>query len=163
MSNKNVDLIPDTSVPSGWQIKHDGKQGTKPQDFPHINFSKDTGPHLIVFQLPQDSLATFNANDPIWVAPGTTSPTKSGIDPQIADWAVLSGGKTLVLLDQNSGNQATLSYRIKADNYTPILDPIIDNGGGIGHFKDLWIEAGVGILLAAAFFFVGRFYQRSLK
>lgn len=166
MSNKQVELIPDSTAASGWRVKHDGKQGTKPQDYPHINFAKDTGPHLIVFQLPQNSPATFNANDPIWVAPGTTSPTKPGIDPQISDWAVLGGGKTLVLLDQNYGNQATLSYRIKADNYAPVLDPIIDNGGGIGHMNNpnfLLIAAGVSLLLAAVFFFVGRAYQRNLK
>jgi len=163
---KDVELIPDSSVASGWRVKHGTKSGTNGNDYPKVGFSKDSGPHLVVLTLPQNSPATFNATDPIWVAPGTTSPTKSGIDAQIADWAVLSGGKTLVLLDRNSGNQTTLSYRIKADNYVPVLDPIIDNGGGIGHVFNpnlLLIAGGVSVLIAAVFFFIGRAFQRNLK
>ena len=162
---KDIELIPDTTVPSGWKVKHDGKQGDKPSNYPKVDFAKDSGPHLVVFQLPQNSTATFNAVDPIWVQKGSTSPTQSGIDPQFPDWQIFNGGKTLVLLDRNSGSQDQFSYRIKADNYTPILDPIIDNGGGIGQMSsaNYWLEGGVGLLLAVAFFLIGRAYQRNLK
>ena len=162
---KDIELIPDNGVPSGWKVKHDGKQGSAPGSYPKVDFAKDSGPHLVVFQLPQTSPATFNAADPIWIQKGTTSPTQSGMDPQFPDWAIFNGGKTLVLLDKNSGSPDQFSYRIKADNYTPILDPIIDNGGGIGQMSsaNYWLEGGVGLLLAVAFFLIGRAYQRNLK
>jgi hypothetical protein len=169
MSNKekDVQLIPDSNAPSGWQVKHDKSVGNGPTTYPKVHFDKDSGPHLVVFTLPQDSPATFNETDPIWVAQGGNSPAQKGVDPQISDWAVMPGGKALVLLDMNSGQPTTLSYRIKADNYTKALDPIIDNGGGIGGFyssAEFWVAAGaVSLFFAVAFFFIGRAYQRNLK
>lgn len=134
MSKKEqpVELIPDGIAASGWKVKHDGQQGDKPQDYPKLLFAKDSGPHLITFTLPQNSSATFNANDPIWIAPGTQSPTQKGIDPQFPDWAIFDNGKTLVVLNKNSGPEMQYSYRVKADNYAKPLDPIIENKGGVG-------------------------------
>ena len=37
-----------------------------------------------------------------------------------------------MVLDRNSGPAKQYAYTIKAKNYDPVLDPIIDNGGGIG-------------------------------
>lgn len=133
---KAVELIPDGIAASGWKVKHDGKQGDKPQDYPKIVFAKDSGPHLVTFTLPQNTSATFNQDDPIWIAKGTTSPSAKGIDPQFSDWAIFDGGKTLVLLNKNFGPAAEYSYRVKADNYAKILDPIIENKGGIGGVID---------------------------
>lgn len=130
---KDVDLIP---FNNGWKVKHDGKEGDNPSNYPKIEFAMNSGPHLVVMQLPQNSTATFNKADPIWVKQGTTSPLQSGVDPEIADYVVSQDGKTLVLLDLNSGDPTTLSYRIKADGYGPILDPIIENKGGIGGVID---------------------------
>lgn len=128
---KDVELIP-SNVPSGWKVKHDNKEGdapTGPQAYPIVAFQEKSGPHLVVFKIPKNSPAKFNANDPMWVHKGTQSPTQSGFDPQIADWALFDDDKTLVLLDLNN-EPGELYYRVKADGYTPVLDPIIKNGGG---------------------------------
>ena len=63
------------------------------------------------------------------IHPGPGSPTKTGMDPEIAAWDIFDGGKTLVLLDLNSQN-VDLAYPVQADGYGPVLDPIIKNGGG---------------------------------
>jgi hypothetical protein len=93
-----------------------------------VDFPKDSGPHLVVFKIPADQPGTFNASDPMWIQPGTTSPTQPGMDPQFPDWQIFDGGKTLVVLDLNS-KDGDYSYRVKADGYAPVLDPIIKNGG----------------------------------
>ena len=124
---KDVELIP--QPPSGWKVKHGTKEGSSPSSYPKVEFGAGSGPHLIVFKIPQSSPGTFNLNDPMWVQPGTSSPTQSGMDSQISDWAIFDGGKTLVLLDLNS-QPGELSYRVQADGYSTVLDPIIKNGGG---------------------------------
>lgn len=123
---KDVELIP--QPPSGWKVKHGNKEGSSPGNYPKIEFDAGSGPHLIVFKIPQSSPGTFNLTDPMWIQPGTSSPTQSGMDSQIPDWAIFDGGKTLVLLDLNS-QPGELSYRVQADGYAPVLDPIIKNGG----------------------------------
>jgi hypothetical protein len=123
---KDVELIP--VPPSGWKVKHDGKEGSAPGNYPKVELPQDSGPHLIVFTLPKDGAVSFNATDPMWVQPGSSSPTQQGMDAQIPDWAVFDGGKTLVILDSNT-KAGDLSYRVKADGYGGVLDPIIKNGG----------------------------------
>lgn len=122
---KDVELIP---FQNGWKVKHGTNVGTGPGNYPKVEFGEGSGPHLVVFTLPKTGNITFNPTDPMWIAPGTTSPTAPGMDPQFADWTILDGGKTLVLLDLNT-QKGEFSYRVKADNYAPILDPIIKNGG----------------------------------
>jgi hypothetical protein len=127
---KDVELIPSNGA-SGWQVKHGSNIGSGPSNYPKVSFPANSGPHLVVFKIADNnvsSTATFNATDPMWIKQGNSSPTSTGMDPQIADWAIFDGGKTLVLLDTNS-QAGDLSYRVKADNYGPVLDPIIRNGG----------------------------------
>ncbi len=124
---KDVELIP--NPPSGWKVKHGVNEGNGPNNYPKVEFAKDSGPHLVVFKIPSDQPGTFNADNPMQVQPGTTSPSPTQpMDAQIADWQIFDGGKTLVILDLNSV-QGDLSYRVKADGYVPVLDPIIRNGG----------------------------------
>ena len=146
MSNnkKAVELIPDTKVTSGWTIKHDGKEGNNPNKgnagyYPEVKVAADTGPQLIVFKLPKNGPEKFNQNDPMWIqktnAATPTSPTQSGMDAAFPAWDVSEDGKTLVVLDMNM-EKATYSYRVKADGYDKVLDPIVDNGGGVGGVID---------------------------
>lgn len=166
---KDIELIPTANEASGWKVKHDGKEGSGPgpQSYPKVKFDLDSGPHLMVFKLPKTGNVTFNATNPIAIKPGVTSPPEgSGMDPQFPDWDIFDNGKTLVVLDRNSGDPQLFAYTIKADNWTKSLDPIVDNGGGVGGFygaTSLWVAAGIGLLCAAVFFFIGRAYQRNLK
>jgi len=133
MPKKYVELVPDATTASGWKVKHDGKEGdgpTGPKKYPEVDLARDSGPQLVVFTIPPDQPSiTFNKNNPMQIQPGPNSPT-GGMDSQIADWAVSPDGKMLVLLDLNSNTtQLDLAYRVKADGYTKVLDPIIRNGG----------------------------------
>ena len=85
MSNreKDVELIP--NPPSGWKVKHGNSVGNGPSNYPKVEFAKDSGPHLVVFKIPDSHPAVFNQSDPMWVQPGTSSPMQAGMDPQIAD------------------------------------------------------------------------------
>lgn len=162
MSNKEkpVELIP--IPPTGWKVKHGTNMGTSPGSYPKVDFAAGSGPHLVVFNL-QDVTGvtpTFNATDPIWVQAGGSSPTQKGIDSQIADWAILDNGKTLVILDTNS-QAGDLSYRIKADGYNTPLDPIIRNGGTVSpppSFTTNQLLIGGAALLAA--FVIGMLVHR---
>ena len=130
---KDVELIPWSMANSGWKVKHDGKEGTGPgpENYPKLKFETDTGPHLMVFTLPKNGNTQFNKDNPIAIVKGTESPEPdAGIDPQFPDWAIFDGGKTLVVLNSNSGEAAQYTYAVKADNYAKELDPIVDNGGG---------------------------------
>jgi hypothetical protein len=140
---KDVELIPDPTAAFGWKVKHDLKSGTnpdpsKPDAYPKIKFDPNSGPHLIVYSLPkQPANLTFDANNPIAIAKGETSSPAvgSGIDPMFPDWAIFDGGKTLVVLDKNNdASQTFYRYTIKASNYDKVLDPIVDNGGGVGTY-----------------------------
>ncbi len=163
---KDVELIPDDSIASKWKVKHDGFVGDAPngpKKYPEIVLPQGDGPHLIVYRLPDNVTATFNKNDPIWVHKGTTSPLQKEIDDQIVDWEVFDGGKTLVLLDKNT-EQGYLSYRVKAENYDHVLDPIIRNGGTappaptMPSYSAIEIAvAGLSLLLA---FLVGFYVHR---
>jgi hypothetical protein len=157
---KDVELIPDSGA-SGWKVKHGNNIGTGPSSYPKIDLAANSGPHLVIFKITDNSVsstATFNATDPMWIQKGSTSPTQQGMDPQIADWAIFDGGKTLVVLDTNS-QSGDLSYRVKADNYTPVLDPIIRNGGTTtppSYEANYWLIGGVALLA----FVLGMFVHR---
>jgi len=130
-NGKVVELIPSNGS-SGWKVKYGSSTGTGPSNYPKVDLAPNSGPQLIMFKIVDNSVsstATFNANDPMWIKPGSGSPTTSGMDPQITSWAIFDGGKTLVVADSNS-QSGDLHYRVKADNYPPVLDPIIRNGGG---------------------------------
>jgi hypothetical protein len=161
---KDVELIPDSSA-SGWKVKHGSNWGTGPSSYPKVDLPANSGPHLVVFKIMDNSVsssATFNATDPMWLQKGSTSPTQQGFDPQITDWAIFDGGKTLVVLDTNT-QAGDMSYRVKADGYGKILDPIIRNGGTTTPpSMDFWSSgeiATAGILLVLAFI-VGFFVHR---
>jgi len=80
------------------------------------------------------------------------------MDSQIADWAIFDGGKTLVILDTNT-QAGDMSYRVKADNYSPILDPIIRNGGTTtppSMEASYWLIGGVALVAFALGMFVHR-------
>ena len=162
MSNKekDVELIPDSGA-SGWKVKHGNNVGISPGNYPKIDFGANSGPHLVVFKIADNSVsstATFNKTLPMWIQKGSTSPTSSGMDSQIADWAIFDGGKTLVILDTNTA-AGDLSYRVKADNYTPVLDPIIRNGGTTtppSYEASYWVIGGVALLAFALGMFVHR-------
>ena len=129
-NGKQVELIPSNGA-SGWKVKHGTSVGNGPGNYPKVDLPANSGPHLVIFKITDNSVsstATFNPTDPMWIQKGSTSPTASGMDPQITDWAIFDGGKTLVVVDSNS-QAGDLSYRVQADNYAPILDPIIRNGG----------------------------------
>jgi hypothetical protein len=166
---KNIELIPD-SGPSGWKIKHGNNVGNGPSDYPKVDFQPNSGPHLVVFKITDNAVsssATFNATDPMWLQKGNTSPSQQGFDPQITDWAIFDGGKTLVLLDSNT-KAGDMSYRVKADGYAPILDPIIRNGGTTTPpSMTPWstgdiVTAGLALLIAfVAGILVNRYVMRS--
>lgn len=159
---KDVELIPDP--PSGWKVKHGSNVGSNPSNYPKVDFAANSGPHLVIFKL-QDVdynstkiTPTFDLADPMWIAKGNTSPTKPGMDPQIADWAVFDNGKTLVILNTNSA-PGDLSYRVQAKGYTPVLDPIIRNGGTTtppSMETSYLLIAGVALLAFALGMFVHR-------
>jgi len=155
---KDVELIP--NPPNGWKVKHGVNEGSNPGSYPKVDFAPNSGPHLVIFKLQdvQNTKPTFDTTDPIWIGKGSTSPTKSGMDPQIADWAIFDGGKTLVILDTNSA-AGDLSYRVQAKGYAPVLDPIIRNGGTTtppSMETSYALLAGVGLLAFALGMFVYR-------
>lgn len=129
---KDVELIPDPSSPKKWKLKHDGKSGTKPSDYPVIDLKKDDGPHLIVFTIKNGEGITFS-DDPIWVQEGTTPPSQKAESPQIPVWRIKDNGKKLVAFDWNDNPEPIdLAYRLNFNGADP-LDPIIKNGGGTGY------------------------------
>lgn len=161
---KDVELIPNPQAnPPGWKVKHGSQLGNGPSNYPKVEFPVNSGPHLVVFTLPKTGTVTFNPTDPMWVQAGSSSPTQQGMDPQITDWAIFDGGKTLVLLDSNT-QAGELSYRVKADGYAPILDPIIRNGGTTPPEPRFFTTGEfviAGLALFAAFllgFFVRQFF-----
>jgi hypothetical protein len=122
MSNKKSKLVKLTPTPDGWA----------PVD--KIKVDKDSGPHLISFELPQNQTTiSFDRSDPIWVQAGS-KPTKKTEHDQIPAWVVTEDGKELVLLDlnDNDSSQGTLElhYQLNFASPTKPLDPIIENGGG---------------------------------
>lgn len=164
---KDIELIPDTSVASGWKVKHNGKVGDHPGQgqggYPQVDVMG--GPNMVIFKLPPNKPGeniVFNKTDPIDILPGTSSPTQKGLDPEFDNWAIFDNGKTLVVLDVNS-KPGDYSYRVKADGYAPVLDPIIKNGGGPLTSPTApsptysMTEIGIGLLLA---FLVGFFVNR---
>ncbi len=128
---KGVEISPDSTSPKKWKLKHDGKEGTKPSDYPVIHLKKDDGPHLIVFTIKNGSGITFSS-DPIWVQEGVVPPSQKSGSDQIPTWKVRDAGKKLVVFDWNDNAQQTdLAYRLNFNGAGP-LDPIIRNGGGTG-------------------------------
>lgn len=149
---KDVELIPDTTKASGWKIKHDGKEGSNPNQggpdpFPILRYDVNSGAHLIVFTLPKSGPNKFNKDEPIWIqktsSTNPTSPTQSGMAPDFSDWALFDGDKTLVVLNKNK-DEATYSYRVAPDGPAKVLDPIVDNGGGVGMVDPPGIAPGGG-------------------
>lgn len=122
MSNKKSKSVKLTPTPDGWA----------PVD--KIKVDKDSGPHLISFELPQNQTTiSFDRSDPIWVQAGS-KPTKKTEHDQIPAWVVTEDGKELILLDlnDNDSSQGTLElhYQLNFASPTKPLDPIIENGGG---------------------------------
>lgn len=158
MSNnsKDVELIPDSQIPSKWKLKYGGNTGNGPSNYPKIKLDEDSGPALITFTLPEDAPMKFSAN-PIWVAEGTNSPLQKGVDDQIGAVKVFDAGKTLVILDRNT-EDVELGYRLNFDGYAS-LDPIIDNGGG-RKFLEAW-EIIALLAGAALFLLLGRWWERT--
>lgn len=139
-----------------WKVTHGWSSGSKPSDYPQVKLSKDSGAHVITFDIKGDNTVTFSS-DPLWVQAGSKpnqKPPAGADNGQIGAWKVLNNGKQLVVVDWNDAS-GQLYYHLNVDNHGA-LDPIIDNGGGVkppraSYFSDFAALA----LVAVAFFFAG--------
>lgn len=137
MNKKDVELTPQPAGPGKvkWKVKHGGNSGEDDASYPHVTLPANSGPHLIVFDIPKaNPNITFDKNDPIWVKENGKPLSK--IDhPQIAATFVSNDGKQLVVLDRNDNDAAqpplALYYQLNFNGTADKLDPIIDNGGTI--------------------------------
>lgn len=159
MSKKEKD-VEITQLPNGkWQVKHGNNSGHDEPSYPVLDYAQNSGPHLIVFKLSGN--ASFSGSDPIWVS-DQAKPTSQTDHPQIADWVVLDGGKTLVALNKNS-DAGTLYYNLnmqRPNGSTVQLDPVITNGGGTSgitsaEYAVAGAVAGALLALAVARFALG--------
>jgi hypothetical protein len=73
----------------------------------------------------------FHPQTPLTVWAGPKGTPQSGIDTQILGPVLTKDGK-LVFYDLNMGDPVKLSYSIHFQGNVPSVDPIIDNGGGVG-------------------------------
>jgi hypothetical protein len=145
-------------------IKLNPVNGTWQVSEPHVKLGKDSGAHVITFDIIGNSKdITFDPQDPIWIQMGTkpTAPPQKGADNgQIAGPVIANNGKQLMIVDWNTLPGA-LNYHMNFKGYGP-LDPIIDNGGGVkppraNYFSDFATLA----LVAIAFFLVGMFVHKA--
>jgi hypothetical protein len=103
-----------------------------PGNYPKIVLEEHSGPHMLIFQIANNSQGiTFANKQPIWIQQGG-KPQKWAKDPMI-EWSIAGGGKKLFVIDWNSNDAAKgpvdLHYRLKFKGHGD-LDPIIENGGG---------------------------------
>jgi hypothetical protein len=145
-------------------IKLNPVNGTWQVSEPHVNLAKDSGAHVLTFDIIGNSNGiTFDPQDPLWIQMGSkpnAQPQKGADNGQIAGPKILNNGKQLVIVDWNDA-PGQLYYHMNFKGYGP-LDPIIDNGGGVkppraNYFSDFVTFA----LVAIAFFFVGMFVHKA--
>jgi hypothetical protein len=129
--SKDVELTRQTSGPKKWKLTHPGSPKDDAEGYPVVDLPPNSGPQLVIFTLPNGHKFNQDASvGPIWI--DTQKPTSKVIHPDITDWKVYDGGRTLVVLDKNS-TKAELHYQLNIKNShgsADNLDPIIDNGGG---------------------------------
>ena len=116
-----------------WKVAHGGNSSDVPAKYPKVQLPKDSGAHLIIFELSgNDTGITFSKNDPIWVQEGG-KPIRPGLHPQILLAEPMDHGKKLIVVDRNDNDPAKvlqLHYQLNFDGDAPPVDPIIENGGG---------------------------------
>ena len=118
-------------MPTGeWQITSAWGNGKGNGHYPHFKLDKDSGPHIINFEIVGGQPNVTLKDLPIAVKAGS-KPQPGDSNPQIA-WAPGATPTTLWVVDMNTnpatdGNLA-LNYVLYVNNFKD-LDPIIDNGG----------------------------------
>lgn len=150
-------------LPNGkWKVTHDGQWGdhggSGPQSYPKVDLPKDTGAHLLVFNIDSDTVK-FSPAAPFWVRKNAKPDASSNTDPQFPMYKIQNDGKQLIVAACNDIAD-TFQYQLNVTTHDP-LDPIIINGGGIKTVQysaaDVILAAG---LAAAVAFVSGMFVQR---
>lgn len=151
MNIDEVKLIPlPNGAPSPWRVTYNGKSGDKPGDYPVVGLMKDSGPHMIHFELSGNHSGITFADNPIWVNAGS-KPNPGAADGQIVALAS-NDGKELFVLDMNTNKQPVqLHYSMNFVGH-PALDPIIDNGGHGFYLGTAHLLIGAAIVLVVGFF-----------
>lgn len=124
----SVKLVPLDGNPSDWKMSLGSNHGDKPGDYPPVAHAKDSGAHIITYDITGQNDVTFAAS-PIGVSRTVAKPPAGATDPQLPVFTILNNGKQLVVVDWNS-EKVDLNYQLYFNNHKP-LDPIIQNGGGI--------------------------------
>lgn len=150
MNIDTVKLIPlPAGAPSPWKVIYGLGSGDTPATYPKVDVPKDSGAHLIVFELSGNhSGITFADQNPMWVKAGS-KPGPGSTDTQIA--AVRSNdGKQLFVLDKND-TAGQFHYTLNFVGHDQ-LDPIIDNGGHGFMWGTAELLIGAAVLLTIGFF-----------
>lgn len=98
----------------------------------HLKLGKDTGAHVITFDIVDNPQGAKFAKDPIWIqmdTKPTQKPPPGAEKNQIGAWKLMNNDQQLVVVDWNDA-PGTLHYALNFSDGTK-LDPVIENGGGI--------------------------------
>lgn len=151
-NQQGVDLTPLTGGPGNdWTVSHNGQSGNNPSTYPHVQVPHLGGAYLLHFTIQGNNSITFSS-DPIWVQ-ANSKPSVHALDSQITAVVRSNTGKELFVLDQNTGNPATLYYRLNFIGHDQV-DPIIDNGGS-NFWGGLTTAEVMAVSAAVVAFFIG--------
>ena len=101
----------------------------------HLKLDKDSGTHLIAFELHDHSSGKlkFDSRDPIWVGEDCPCPPAQGINTDQVELGDC-GTQSLQIINGNWGRERELRYQpnfVANDGSPRNCDPVIQNGGGI--------------------------------
>jgi hypothetical protein len=151
-----------------WEMQYGNKKGSDPNNYPVIKLDHDSGQNKIEFVIAPGNNITFlnppdKSDKPIYameVPKGSgNKPSKGVLNYQITKWEVSTDGKTLTIMDKNSGMERTLSYQLNFTGTVAPLDPIIENGGGGKNLEHYYAMGGI-LLFAIVAYFAGRWLAR---
>ena len=112
-----------------WKFQGGPSQGNTP-----IVLPKGSGSHDLTFTLHDNSGKGLafkpKAEDAMWIGHGKGCPTGKGNGKGQIVHGTVANGTTLTVIDDNSGNPATLHYMLRFDPDPNVFDPEIRNGGG---------------------------------
>jgi hypothetical protein len=164
--NQSVKLVPLTGGPSEWKMSLGTASGDKPGHYPPVKLQKDSGAHVITYDIVGQNNVTFAAN-PIGVSRTAAKPPAGASDPEVPTFTILNNGKQLVVVDWNS-EAVGLNYQLYFNNHGP-LDPVIQNGGGIKpgftdtkSYSSAYGSAATYALVAVVAFLLGMLIYRQV-
>jgi hypothetical protein len=128
-----VTLVPTGTGPNvTWMVQQNGQPPENPGQA-KIRLEPGVGPTKFTVNIAGNPAGIkFRETGALSVWVGDKSAPQQGINSNQILGPVLAKDGTLVFYDLNQGDPVILNYALHFQGNTPSVDPIVDNGGGVG-------------------------------